>query len=171
MKKPFFKTVNKGVDIFMAFQRPSAEPWKVNEEEVAYVTQPASVRSSSFKCFVPKLMPALTGGVALDKPEFFNTNFLCNSSECKPTLSSTVTTSNYVTVKNSKNLHWKKDTFGMNTQVKVQSVGNSTENLKMTSKIDNTTGEDFDMNMAIKIVAFVLTGEMPELPSHVDDIL
>ena len=41
----------------------------------------------------------------------------------------------------------------------------------MTSKVDNTTGEDFDMNMAIKIVAFVLTGEMPELPSHVDDIL
>ena len=153
----------------MAFQRPSAEPWKVNEEEVAYVVEAASVRASTFKCYIPKMMPALTGGIALDKPEFFNTNFLCNSSECKPTVAPTVTTSNYVTVNNAKNLHWRKENFLPNTKVRIQSVGNSTENLKMTSKIDNTSGEDFDLNMAIKIVIFHETGELPDIPSHVEN--
>lgn len=153
----------------MAFQRPAAEPWEMNEEEVAYVTQPANVKiSPTFKCYVPKMMPALTGGVALDIPEFFDTNFLCNSPECKPTLNPTVTTSNYVTVKNVRNLHWKKDTLGLNSKVRIKSTGGATENLKMTSKLDPTTGEDFDLEMAIKVVIFHMTGELPELPSHVD---
>ena len=153
----------------MAFQRPAAEPWEMNEEEVAYVTQVANVKSSpTFKCYVPKMMPALTGGIALDKPEFFNTSFLCNSPECKPTINPTVTTSNYVTVNNVKNLHWKKDTMGINAKVRIQSTGKSTENLKMTSKLDPTMGNDFDMDMAVKTIMFLLTGELPELPSHVD---
>lgn len=153
----------------MAFQRPSAEEWKVNEEEVGYVLEAANVKTApSFKCYIPKMMPALTGGIAMNIPDFINTTFLCNAPECKPTVSNVVTTSNYVTVKNSKNLHWKKKTLMPNSKVRVQSVGNSTENLKMTSKIDPTVGEDFDMEMAIKTVIFHMTGELPDLPSHVD---
>ena len=153
----------------MAFQRPAAEPWEMNEEEVAYISQPANVKTApTFKCYVPKMMPALSGGVALDIPEFFDTNFLCNSPECKPTLNPTVTTSNYVTVKNVKNIHWKYNTLPINGKVRIQSTGKATENLKITSKLDPTTGEDFDLEMAIKVVIFHETGELPDLPSHVD---
>ena len=67
-----------------------------------------------------------------------------------------------------KNIHWKYNTLPINAKVRIQSTGKATENLKITSKLDPTTGEDFDLEMAIKVVIFHETGELPDLPSHVD---
>lgn len=130
----------------MAKSRPSSQPWHINEEEVAYYVDKKTAKtktSTSYKCYVPKLMPAIDKGVATQKSEFTSSSCFCNSSKCKPKGKKSVKTANYLTVKTQDNQEFKRSGLSSGSQVKIRCVGNSVDQLTMTNHIDKSTGTKY----------------------------
>ena len=130
----------------MAKSRPSSQPWHINEEEVAYYVDKKTAKtktSTSYKCYVPKLMPAIDKGVAKQKSEFTSSSCFCNSSKCKPKAKKFVKTANYLTVKTQDNQEFKRSGLSSGSQVKIRCVGNSVDQLTMTNHIDKSTGTKY----------------------------
>ena len=130
----------------MAKSRPSSQPWHINEEEVAYYVDKKTAKtktSTSYKCYVPKLMPAIDKGVAKQKSEFTSSSCFCNSSKCKPNGKKSVKTANYLTVKTQDNQEFKRSGLSSGSQVKIRCVGNSVDQLTMTNHIDKSTGTKY----------------------------
>ena len=130
----------------MAKSRPSSQPWHINEEEVAYYVDKKTAKtktSTSYKCYVPKLMPAIDKGVAKQKSEFTSSSCFCNSSKCKTKAKKSVKTANYLTVKTQDNQEFKRSGLSSGSQVKIRCVGNSVDQLTMTNHIDKSTGTKY----------------------------
>ena len=130
----------------MAKSRPSSQPWHINEEEVAYYVDKKTAKTkttTSYKCYVPKLMPAVDKGVAEQKSEFASSSCFCNSSKCKPKAKKAVKTANYLTVKTQDNQEFKRSGLSSGSQVKIRCVGHSVDQLTMTNHIDKSTGTKY----------------------------
>ncbi len=131
----------------MARSRPSNQPWHINEEEVAYYVDSKTAKtktSKSYKCYVPKLMPAVDKGVAEQKSEFTSNSCFCNSTKCKPKSKGSVKTANYLTVKTQDNQEFKRSGLSSGSEVKIRCVGQSVDQLTMTNHVDKSTGTKYD---------------------------
>lgn len=91
------------------------------------------------KVYIPSLMPLIGMGTPKTTPVSLNRSCYCNASECKPAISSSINTQNYVTAKAPyhsyrSSCYW----FGTNVKVTPQTTDCLTCRLS-TEEEDNST--------------------------------
>lgn len=74
------------------------EAYKVNEYEYGFLIDDSNVNDTTFKINVPTLMPIIPRTTSRVIGEYVSTNIFINDDKCKPSISPTVQTQNYLTV-------------------------------------------------------------------------
>ena len=66
--------------------------------EAEYVrVKPYGSSAGDLKVYIPSLMPLISSGIPKISPVSLNKSCYCNASDCKPSVSSSISTQNYVT--------------------------------------------------------------------------
>ena len=62
-------------------------------------SNPYGTSDGSLKVYLPELMPMISMGNPRSTPSSLNSSCYCNASDCKPSVSSSINTQNFVTAK------------------------------------------------------------------------
>lgn len=113
--------------------------WRLEKEFIAKIA-PIHCRSSSpLQLYVPLLMPLLSLGIPKITPVSNSSSCLKNDSSCKPRISSTISTQNYLTIPIHDNRSFKEGFFWQGDIVKIELYNDNLEEMYVNTKIDNSS--------------------------------
>lgn len=136
----FIDNLIKGV-IIMGFTPDNIKEWNLDNYEIAKTCEEVNTRSSSFKVYIPKLMPLINAGKPIQAKQFISPSIFANSDECKPAISTTITTQNFKTLQMADNENFSRTILPYNAEVQIEVTNNNPDSMFITSKIDNSEGE------------------------------
>lgn len=113
------------------------ESWSIGDTEVAlYAPAEGPCNENPLKVQIPKLCPLL--GTGLPKKEVVGLVSTCfiNAPECKPNVSKTVNTQNYILVYRTTNRNFQYSTFTKGDQLRVEINNKDIYDMKLTTKVD-----------------------------------
>jgi len=112
--------------------------WRLEKEFIGEIA-PAHCRSSSpLKLYVSSLMPSITLGVPKSSPKTLSSACLKNDTSCKPRISSTVSTQNYLTIPIHDNRSFSNGWFWQGDKVKIEIYNDNLEEMYVNTKLDNS---------------------------------
>ena len=115
--------------------------WSLSTEEIGYYVGKSDTRtdSSSFKVYIPKILPMIKRGTAQVHTEPRSTSGIINDRGCKLDPNSSVKTRNYMEVVASDNVNFKRPVFKNGAKVKVSFVSGNVDSGKLMNTIDSST--------------------------------
>lgn len=115
--------------------------WSLSTEEIGYYVGKSDTRtdSSSFKVYIPKILPMIKRGTAQVHTEPLSTSGIINDRGCKLDPNPSVKTRNYMEVSASDNVNFKRPVFKNGAKVKVSFVSGNVDNGKLMNTIDSST--------------------------------
>lgn len=114
--------------------------WSLSGKELAYYAPTSGPTSaSSLQLFIPKIFATKSRGIPkISSPSSLNSSCLLNDSSCKPAVSKTYRTQNYLTVKKHDNSEFELPWFHAGDQLYVEVMHNNIDTLRVTNYIDNS---------------------------------
>lgn len=86
--------------------------WKLEKKEIAIILPKSCGANGDLQVNIPKLMPLISRGKPKVSPPFgLSAGCLCNSGDCKPTVSSQICSQNFITVPHCPNRDFQNGTF------------------------------------------------------------
>lgn len=95
--------------------------------------------SSSFKVYIPKILPTIKKGTAQVRTESISTNGIINDTKCKIDPSSSVKTRNYIEVPASDNVNFKRPVFKNGAKLRISYTAGNVDSGKIMNTIDSST--------------------------------
>lgn len=129
-------------------QSLSSDKWALGTEEVGYYVgkDETSTSSSSYKVYIPKIIPLINQGIAKDTNESLSRSCFKNAAACMVTPKNTVTTANYVIVSTQNNQGFVRPVLKMNARLQIKVANKSLDQLYVTNLSDQS-----DYSAAYKI--------------------
>lgn len=115
--------------------------WNLSTEEIGYYVGKSDARTdgSSFKVYIPKILPMIKRGTAQIHTEPLSVSGIINDIGCKLETNSSVKTRNYLEVTASDNINFKRPVFKNGAKVKIAFVSGNIDNGKLMNTIDSST--------------------------------
>lgn len=126
----------------MAYNPNNIQEWKLNDYEIAKTCETVKSESGKFKLFIPKLMPLINYGKPTKTKQYISSSIFANADECKPSISTTVTTQNFRTLCMLDNDEFSKTLIPSDTEIQIEIKNGNPDSMYITSKIDNSAGEN-----------------------------
>ena len=114
--------------------------WELEDQEIAlYAPKHGPASESPLKVIIPKLCPLINSGLPKNNPPTsISTSCYANASDCKPIVSSTINTRNYLELEMMPNQQFKKDHFWKNDKMIVEIRNKNIYDMKITNRLDNS---------------------------------
>ena len=114
--------------------------WKLESREIGIFLPIIGSSSGELQLNIPKLMPDIPRGLPkVYPPSGLSDGFLCNSSQCKPRVSNTYTTQNFISVPLYDNREFKNSSFRKGAIVQVDFENDDMYQAHVNNKVDNST--------------------------------
>lgn len=114
--------------------------WNVSDNEKGTIIEIPyiSASNSSFRLYMPTLMPLIPTGKPTQIISSLSKSCFVNDSSCKPSVASTTKTQNYITVRTFPNRPFKNTHFMNGAELIVEVFNNDVHNMKVSNKLDNS---------------------------------
>ena len=118
----------------------NTKKWELADTEVAYYTPKSGYANvDSLQVFIPKILVRQSLGLPkISAPKTLNSSCLINDKSCKPAVSKSVKTQNFLTVKRNKNDIFKGSILKHGDQVLISVLHGDINNMRVTNRIDNS---------------------------------
>ena len=118
----------------------NAKKWELSNNEVAYFAPKSGyANAASLQLFIPKIQMNQSLGIPkVSSPSSLNASCLINDNSCKPAVSKTYRTQNYITVKRNVNDIFDLSFFHQGDQILVEVLHGDVNNMRVTNHIDNS---------------------------------
>lgn len=116
----------------------NTETWKVKSQELAKTTPSSCSTSSPLRLHIPKLMPMIPFGTPKVTNASVSDGCFCNDKACKPSISKSIGTQNYVTVPIYDNNDFICSIFYQGARIKVDFFNGSVDEIYATNRIDES---------------------------------
>ena len=116
----------------------NTEKWKVKSQELAKTAPPVCSTSSPLRLYIPKIMPMIGFGAPRITNSYVSDSCFCNDKACKPSISSNISTQNYVTVPIYDNNEFVCSLFYQGAKIKVDFFNGSVDEIYATNRIDES---------------------------------
>jgi hypothetical protein len=115
--------------------------WQVSDNEKGIVTDipHISTSMSSYKLYIPTIMPLIPKGKQTQVTTSLNKACYINDTSCKPSIATRIGTQNYITVKVFPNRSFRKNVFLNGSDLMVEIFNSDVHNMMISNKIDNST--------------------------------
>lgn len=115
--------------------------WQLNTQEIGYhVGDDTLAKSStSFKIYIPNILPMIEQGKALITPLAIDASCFINASDCALSPEAIVNSANYIDVPAIDNMNFQRPVLPYGAKVTVGNKGNSVDNLYITNFSDSST--------------------------------
>lgn len=115
--------------------------WNLSTEEIGFYVGKGDTKtsSSSFKVYIPKILPTIKKGTAQVRTESISTNGIINDTKCKIEPSSSVKTRNYIEVPASDNVNFKRPVFKNGAKLRISYTAGNVDSGKIMNTIDSST--------------------------------
>lgn len=124
----------------MSISNTNLTKWRMSDYEVGYtIVSPYCSSNGSLMLYVPKLMPAIPRGTPKTTSVSLNKACFINDVKCAPSISSRISTQNYVTVPPQANRSFQLPVFYPGSRVFVEVHNLNPDKLFVTTKEDNSS--------------------------------
>ena len=115
--------------------------WSLSTEEIGYYVGRgnAETSASSFKVYIPKILPLLRQGTAQVRKEPIETSMILNDSQCGVKGSSYVKTRNYIEIPAADNVNFKRPVFKNGAKIRISFTAGNVDSGKITNTIDSSS--------------------------------
>ena len=115
--------------------------WSLSTEEIGYYVGRGNTETSasSFKVYIPKILPLLRQGTAQVRKELIENSMLLNDSQCSVKGSSYVKTRNYIEIPAADNVNFKRPVFKNGAKIRISFTAGNVDSGKITNTIDSSS--------------------------------
>lgn len=115
--------------------------WELSTKEIAfYAPKKGFANAASLQLYIPKIFLDQPKGIPkISSPAVLNSSCIINDKACKPTVSKTYKTQNYITVPRHKNALFAYNYFHQGDKIQVEVHHGDIDDIRVTNEVDNST--------------------------------
>jgi len=115
------------------------QSWFMPEKVVGkYANTSGSSGSSSHPVYIPALMPLISFGKKTTTSNALRSSCFCNDSKCKPAISGSIITQNYITVPVYEHQDFSLPRFTLGATMQIDALNGDYDELRISHKQDSS---------------------------------
>lgn len=123
----------------------NSESWNLSNYEIGYNVERGTSHnycgltgSRNWNLYIPKIMPLITHGTCKTKTVALNSSIFINNKDCKPTVSRSVISQNFITVPKHPKATFENKYKKHGIKVEIEVLNDNVDNMRITDTYDES---------------------------------